>query len=208
MQDDLASRQKRCSIFVDWIMEKFPEVFDRDDDSLIVDVAGGPKAELGFEFARRRLESPRVVVIDPRGDPESEIRRPKWKERLLKKQQGTQHQAFEVVSAHFDRDLLSSLSSTEGRRRISLLTAMHPDEATEAVVDVGLEAGIPFAVVPCCVFSEMFPQRRMKKSGREPTSYEEFCEYLSEKEDKIRRENLGFHGKDSVLYWKGREMSH
>ena len=29
---------------------------------------------------------------------------------------------------------------------------MHPDEATESIVDVALACRKPFAIVPCCVF--------------------------------------------------------
>ena len=36
------------------------------------------------------------------------------------------------------------------RRRSSALLALHPDEATEAVVDAALALQKPFLVVPCC----------------------------------------------------------
>jgi hypothetical protein len=39
--------------------------------------------------------------------------------------------------------------------------ALHPDEATEACVRFAITNRKPFAVVPCCVFSRLFPYRRV-----------------------------------------------
>jgi hypothetical protein len=43
----------------------------------------------------------------------------------------------------------------------SVLVGMHPDEATEAIVDAALKYGKPFAILPCCVFPKLFPHRRL-----------------------------------------------
>jgi len=40
------------------------------------------------------------------------------------------------------------------------LVGMHPDEATDMIIDIGLRYNKPFAMVPCCVFSQKFPNRR------------------------------------------------
>ena len=45
----------------------------------------------------------------------------------------------------------------------SVVIGMHPDEATEAIVDFARARGKPFAVVPCCVFPAMFPDRRVRR---------------------------------------------
>jgi hypothetical protein len=42
----------------------------------------------------------------------------------------------------------------------SMVVGMHPDEATEPIVDACLKSGKAFAVVPCCVFPEMNAHRR------------------------------------------------
>ena len=47
----------------------------------------------------------------------------------------------------------------------SVVVGMHPDEATEAIVDFARVRGKPFAVVPCCVFPAMFPDRRVRRDG-------------------------------------------
>eukprot|EP01117_Protostelium_nocturnum_P014632 TRINITY_DN5589_c0_g1_i3.p1 TRINITY_DN5589_c0_g1~~TRINITY_DN5589_c0_g1_i3.p1 ORF type:complete len:122 (-),score=40.48 TRINITY_DN5589_c0_g1_i3:24-389(-) len=43
---------------------------------------------------------------------------------------------------------------------------MHPDQATEEIVDMGLKHNLRFAIVPCCVFAHQFPQRRILKRER------------------------------------------
>ena len=39
---------------------------------------------------------------------------------------------------------------------------MHPDQATESIVDMALKYEKPFAIVPCCVFAQENPHRRLK----------------------------------------------
>ena len=67
---------------------------------------------------------------------------------------------------------------------------MHPDQATEPIVDAGLLYCRPVAVVPCCVFPELAPQRRLPCAHRRPdcalcpngktvTNTEDFVQYLS-----------------------------
>jgi hypothetical protein len=47
----------------------------------------------------------------------------------------------------------------------AVVVGMHPDEATESIVDFAVARGKPFAVVPCCVFPAMFPDRRVRRDG-------------------------------------------
>ena len=76
---------------------------------------------------------------------------------------------------------------------------MHPDEATESIVDTALLHNLPFAVVPCCVFSALFPDRKLR-SGLEPTQYQDFCIYLKEKSDKIQTTHLPYIGRNMILF--------
>jgi hypothetical protein len=39
------------------------------------------------------------------------------------------------------------------------IVALHPDEATGSIVTLAMENKIPFVVVPCRVFSRLFPER-------------------------------------------------
>ena len=48
--------------------------------------------------------------------------------------------------------------------RVAVVVGMHPDEATDAIVDCALRSGKPFAVVPCCVFPRLFSHRVLRRS--------------------------------------------
>lgn len=144
----------------------------------------------------------RLICVDPRaheeeGSAASTLRSlPKWKAKRRRKEQQDEkrRQAPQLLSRIFNEELLSELGERD-RQRVVLLVAMHPDQATEDVVEAGLRNGIPFAVVPCCVFAHLDPRR--------PTTYEGFLEYLAAKNAGVRRARLNFRGRDTVLYWKG-----
>ena len=87
----------------------------------------------------------------------------------------------------------------------SVIVGLHADASTEAIVDVALKYNKSFAVVPCCVFPNLFKDRRTK-SGDVVRSYEQFCEYLEDREDGVVRDELGFHGRNVCLYYRGREV--
>ena len=76
--------------------------------------------------------------------------------------------------------------------KISLIVGLHPDEATEHIIDCCLAKGIPFAVAPCCVFQ--LEGKRM--------SFRDWCDYLQSKHGDIRREYMDCGGKNLVLTWK------
>ena len=40
------------------------------------------------------------------------------------------------------------------------MVALHPDQATDAAVSAAARRGLPFAVVPCCLYAAEFPHRR------------------------------------------------
>ena len=65
-------------------------------------------------------------------------------------------------------------------RDCSVVIGMHPDEATEPVVELALAAGKPFAVVPCCVFPESNPHR-VCADGTPVRLHPEYCRYLEER---------------------------
>ena len=96
----------------------------------------------------------------------------------------------------------------------SIVVGMHPDEATEPIVDMALAAGKPFAVVPCCVFPSLFPHRRLPAAKAEEGSgggggdpvrtHEQFVRYLCAKRAGIRTERIeGLPGRNVVVYWRG-----
>ena len=81
-----------------------------------------------------------------------------------------------------------------------LIVGLHPDGAAEALVDWGLKTAKPFALIPCCTCSKDFPKRKL--NGKLVRSYEDLLTYLMGKNSEIKKENLDFEGKNTVLWWK------
>lgn len=79
-----------------------------------------------------------------------------------------------------------------------------------ACSDYALEEGLPFAIVPCCVFPRLFPHRRLLLrggggdggSGGEGVpvqSYPQLVEYLAAK-GQAQQAVLGFEGANRVVF--------
>ena len=83
-------------------------------------------------------------------------------------------------------------------RDCSLVVGLHPDSATESIVDFALATGKPFAVVPCCVCAVDFP-------GRNVTSFDGLVRHLVAKApERIRVCTLdGFAGRNLCVYAHG-----
>jgi hypothetical protein len=87
-------------------------------------------------------------------------------------------------------------------KQASCLVGLHPDECTEAILDKALLYGKPVAIVPCCVFPHMFPDRYLADRPDVPvTTYEDFLHYLLEKDDRLQRATLPFEGRNQVIYY-------
>lgn len=81
----------------------------------------------------------------------------------------------------------------------SCIIGMHPDQATEAIVDYALLTNKPFAIIPCCVCSKQYPNRIFNDSL--VSNYSDFIEYLKSKHEDIQVSTLPFEGKNTVLFW-------
>jgi Methyltransferase domain len=82
----------------------------------------------------------------------------------------------------------------------SVLLGLHPDQATDPIIDVGLALGIPWAVVPCCVFPNLFRARQLA-SGKQVRNYDEICEYIRQRDPSIQEGRLAFRGRNRIFYW-------
>lgn len=115
----------------------------------------------------------------------------------------------------FDDDFVLTRSATWSG--CSLVVGMHPDEATEAIVDLALQHGKPFAVVPCCVFWRSNQHRMLRQAGDDAAadgegssstvkSWSQFCDYLQAKAPNIiRRAELPMRGRNVVLFSTAKE---
>lgn len=99
-------------------------------------------------------------------------------------------------------DTMTAEASWSHIQNTKLIVGFHPDQATESIVDFALFMGIPFAIVPCCVFPSEFPNRRWE--GERVRDHRTFIEYLKAKNPKIQVEKLDFDfcdsGKNIVLF--------
>ena len=152
---------------------------------------------------KRAMKNKRSVLPTPIGnvdDPASLICRPVVQYDSLRawfgaRPDGTDTQFREqndpVPVCDDKHDLLKSCQA---------IVALHPDEATEFVVDAAVKRRVPFAVVPCCVFGRLFPGRRMPQTGAPVATYDDFLTYLMNKDPAIQRSTLNFDGANQVLW--------
>ncbi len=112
------------------------------------------------------------------------------------------------LQAHFDQHLWASdVWTHHGLDKCSLILGLHPDQATEPILEYAVAANKPFALVPCCVFPRLFPERRIhvadslsdQASLQPVVQYAELVEYLVQK-GSAQKAALGFEGADWVVY--------
>ena len=100
----------------------------------------------------------------------------------------------------FENYLLTFTDDLDG----SIVLGLHPDEATEAIISTSLNNKLPFAVIPCCVLPQLFPNRRHKKTKKLIKKLGSFIEYLidlgQESGYNIKITELPFEGRNTVLY--------
>jgi hypothetical protein len=80
-----------------------------------------------------------------------------------------------------------------------LLIGLHPDQAAGDIVDYALSKNIPYCIVPCCVYSQLFTKRKLK-DGTVVTTYDQLIDWLCEKDDRARVATLDLEGKNKVVY--------
>jgi len=218
-----ARNQHKMIGFVRWLTKTFalhPQqaVDGSTQPHRILDVAGG-KGELA---ARLTLcQQCIVTMVDPRiADVPSVYMKTvvpklpkKWQTRLQERLQDNPNFVEETVNARFrqlityftDETVEKDQELREAVETCTLLIGMHADSATECIVDVALRYNKPFVVVPCCVFPNLFKARVIVDSSSnqriQVRSWEQFCDYLQLKDNKIRRHVLPFEGRNVAIYW-------
>jgi len=80
---------------------------------------------------------------------------------------------------------------------------MHPDEATDAIVDYAVENQKNFVLLPCCVFPEKFPDRRYQTldgGEKKVETFDELVLYLLQKNSINQRAQLPYMGPNLVIF--------
>ncbi|KAF0713760.1 hypothetical protein AaE_011713 [Aphanomyces astaci] len=177
-------KSQRARIFTDWLVEQYG-VARLQEGSGVIDVAGG-KGDVSFELWLRR-DIP-TTLIDPR--------QVKTRRTHLKYMAQHGKPKWTHMMAELNDDLIAAHDPLF--RSCSIVVGMHPDEATEAIVDAALAMNKPFAIVPCCVMSRLFPTRACNEM--KVATYETFVTYLKAKHPGIQSAFLPFGGRNQVLY--------
>ncbi|KAI9912114.1 hypothetical protein PsorP6_008980 [Peronosclerospora sorghi] len=193
-------KQQRAQVFVEWLVQTFGSELLAAGKG-VVDVAGG-RGSVAFELWNKRKLP--CTLIEPRP-----IKLSKLQHKHMKKLQQANEQSDEgypteslvpQVMALFNTDtFLEKTEHVQLVEQASLIIGMHPDEATEAILDAAIKFSKPFAVVPCCVFGQKFPHRRLA-DGSKVLSYKNLIEYLIAKHPNIEKAFLPFDGKNLVLF--------
>jgi len=212
-----ASKSQRASRFAAWMVQQYGRE-NLSEGTGVLDVAGG---QGDLSWALHMDHDVQCTLIDP-GIRRGGLLR-SWQRRALRKsgKEAFAHLAVEFGVAEFGNGVggtqqievghVDAVASTPQRRRrvsqaphaallqtASLVVGLHPDQATEAIVDLALANGRKFAVVPCCVFPGLFPGRTLE--GQEVRTVTQFCAYLKSKDARIEEAMLDFEGRNKVLF--------
>ncbi|EQC37185.1 hypothetical protein SDRG_05411 [Saprolegnia diclina VS20] len=177
-------KAQRARIFCDWLVATFG-VDVLSAGAGVVDVAGG-KGDIPFELFNKRAIP--ATLIEPRPRQPRKVHHKHFAK--------TQTTPSRHIQACLDPSLLAAEAAFFAET--SVFVGMHPDEATEPIVDCALAANKPFAVVPCCVMSRKFPDRR--HDGEVVGTYDAYIAYLRAKDSRIQSAFLPFAGKNQVLF--------
>ncbi|KAI9922774.1 hypothetical protein PsorP6_002433 [Peronosclerospora sorghi] len=176
-------KMQRSRIFCDWLVESLGEAFLASGTG-VVDVAGG-KGDIHVKlWIQRGIQT---TLIDPRP-----MKLGKYNRKLVAKSSAAKGRTMNPQLLHRLDDKTLNLYK-ELFANCSVLVA------TEAIVDAALTLRKPFAFVPCCVMSRVFPDRRCW-DGTPVVTYETFIKYLREKHPSVQSHFLPSAGCNQVLY--------
>ena len=175
-----ASCPERARVFGAWILEQF-----RNISGDILDVAGG-KGELALVL---QLGGASSVLVDPRVSALKRCQRKQMRRR------GTN--LFRSEHVEFGSTHPDSLEATPRLcAAAGLIVGLHPDQAAGSIVATAVASALPFAVVPCCVFARLFPDRQV--DGKPVSCHAELCLWLLAQHPAIRATRLGFRGQSPL----------
>ena len=179
----------------------------------VVDAAGGS----GFVSLALSFRGVKSTVVDPRESVGCLPRRDRRALRKAAKRRPGEVVEFDKLRAWFGEKTMGADLEFDGGQddakipvcssgsadgllaACSAVVALHPDEATGAVVEWAVRARKPFVVVPCCVFSRLFPERKTP-AGHPVRSYDELIAWIKAKDPAIQTTTLDFPGKN-VAVW-------
>lgn len=200
----------------------------------VFDIAGG-KGQLSLQLILQQMHCPstssrisRCTIVDPM------VRKSDAKQRHAKLKKAVSHlrknsndidgdaPTIEHMATCFTKDTFPEIYSnsisignadevSSPSHTNSLLLGLHPDEPTEDILDAALEHNLSVAIIPCCVYADLFPSRMIKRSSSDDEgkhvevpvrNYSDFLQYLLDKDESLKLATLPFEGKNKVIYRK------
>jgi len=84
--------------------------------------------------------------------------------------------AFPAIT---ENEIESATAARRILRKTILVVGMHPDQAAGEIAAFAHSRGIPWCAVPCCVYSDEFPKRRLA-DGTRVTTHDHLVRWLCE----------------------------
>lgn len=204
-----------------------PDVMEEAKSLNVIDAAGGA-GHVSLALALREVHS---TVVDPRMNVGLLPKRDRKVLKRSQKRPFSTHRAWfgsrpsgidalfrEGAKANSDKDAFTLMDGTIVSDPTALpicsvcdetgllsacdgIVALHPDEATGDIVDCAVARRTPFVVVPCCVFSRLFPDRVKPSDGKTLVStYLDLIDWLVAKDPSIRVTRLPFDGANLAVW--------
>jgi hypothetical protein len=190
----------------------------------VFDVAGG-KGRLSLELILQQMHSStsaisKCTIVDPMvRKSDAKQRHAKLKKassRLRNKNENVEAPTIEHIATSFTKETFNEIYSLslqnkeDDEARVqpknSLLLGLHPDQCTEDILLTALEHNLSVAIIPCCVFPDLFPSRMIQRSSdheeRAVRHYSDFLQYLLDKDASLQLATLPFRGKNKVIYMR------
>jgi hypothetical protein len=152
------AKRARAAAFAAWLVRTYGRAALAAGDG-VLDVAGGAG---GVAFELLRKYGIPCTTVDPRPAHLSR------EQHAFLAAAGLDAAAPGALPRH--EAMLFEARSWSRFAGASLILGMHPDQATEPIVDAAAQFGVPFAVVPCCVFPTLFAARRVGPERRRVTT--------------------------------------
>ena len=211
----VVKNRSRAARFVDLLIDVIGVDALKTTSSVgILDVAGGgSNAGITFELSlRRKMPS---TVIDPRSVKLNQTQRRTLKFREVNRKKlklgiEISHCARALyirfrewtpsqLQHLFDENFATSEVGDQMLRDCVAVVGMHPDEATDAIIELAMRYNKPWMICPCCVFPRTF--KRTLSNGQAVQTYDDLCEYIRNITSGVQEKILDFEGRNRVFFW-------